>query len=303
MKEFFEEQQSRLLTLVNTPVVGKLVRKYLFLPSEHEIVLIKPNHVIERTDENSFRYTGWANNQIQDALISRFGFVLSVIHDWDTRIANKYAPVLNVGLDTYSSQPDETSGVDNYMDSGSAGNNNGTSANYIIGESSVVAAAFRGLIKFDFSSIPSNATSSSATFSLWHHAEFASNTRTFRIFRQKRAWSEASSSWNEYDTSTAWQSGGGFGADDCEQTGIASLSQSSTESNGEKQWTNWTTTSLDAMFGSSPSFTNNGFLIKADTENADEHQYRSSSHSTAAERPKMVIEYTTPGGQPIQFFT
>jgi len=45
------------------------------------------------------------------------------------------------------------------------------------------------------------------------------------------------------------------------------------------------------------TFTNNGFLIVADTELDDRFNYRTSDASAAAKRPKLVIQYTLPQGK------
>jgi hypothetical protein len=192
---------------------------------------------------------------------------------------------------TYSSQPDST-GNDTYIYTSIATSTAGANdATLYCGERAPGTETQRILINLDFSSIPPGATPSSGAFSLWQSAEAASNTRLFEMFRQKRAWVEAQASWNNYATATAWATAGGFGANDCEQTAHASLSLSSTEANGEKQWTNFGLDALKDMWDG--DWTNNGWLIKAQTETDDEHRFRSSDYATAGERPKMVIEYTT----------
>ncbi len=40
-------------------------------------------------------------------------------------------------------------------------------------------------------------------------------------------------------------------------------------------------------------FTNNGFILKVDTESSDRYQFIGSG-GTAAKRPKLVIDYTAP---------
>ena len=91
----------------------------------------------------------------------------------------------------------------------------------------------RILIKPDLSSLPSTAIISSAVLSLWLETNGGATTRTLRVFRCKRAWTEGTgdntipddgATWNKYDGTNAWETGGGFGANDCEQTDIGSLS-------------------------------------------------------------------------------
>lgn len=193
---------------------------------------------------------------------------------------------------TYSSQPDATAGLDTWINDLAATDQWGTQGNVDIGEQNSVARINRTLIKFDFSSIPAGAVSSSVTLSLWLFSNIAANARNLRFYRQKRGWVETEATWNIWKTGNSWSAAGGFHINDCEQTGIASLSQAAAESAGEKQWTNWTTTSIDAMFPGG-GWPNNGLMGKADTEVDDMHRYRSSNYGTPAERPKMVIVYTT----------
>ena len=74
----------------------------------------------------------------------------------------------------------------------------------------------RSLIKFDLSSIPSNATITSATLSLWTDADFSDNDRTIRVYRLKVPFNESQATWNEASTGTSWQSPSASGTNDRE---------------------------------------------------------------------------------------
>jgi len=292
-QKFFERRQSTLLRLVNSPVLGRDMRQALWLPNDRApITKITPNAVHEWLGGTKFRATLYSNPQYAEAMHRSFGWIWKTAHAWDALIANSLRPQWNLGFDTYTSQPDETTGIDTYIESVNTTANYGANALFQAGEYNVGTQIFRGLIKFDFSSIPFGALSSSATLSLWLYFDGADNTRIHRFYRQLRDWVELQATWNIWKTSNNWATAGGFGATDCEQTDVASLSINSAEAAGEKQWTNWTLASLNAMFGASPSFTNNGFLLKADTEANDLWAYRSSGYATAGERPKMVIVYS-----------
>ena len=191
----------------------------------------------------------------------------------------------------YTSQPDGANGIDTFMQSEFPTNNNGTSTNFYVGKSTT--NIHRGLIKFDLSSIQPNAEVISASLFLTQTSEGAVNNRTMRVFRQKRAWTEAGATWNKYDGTNNWGTAGGFNLSDCEQTDIGSISLSSTEANGEKEIV-LTATAIQEMV--SGDFANNGFLVKNDTENEDYHVFASSDNATAGYRPKLVIEYIL-GGQ------
>jgi hypothetical protein len=196
-------------------------------------------------------------------------------------------------MTTYTSQPDETNGVDTFIDSAFPTTNFVTAADVRAGEDNTSGAEVcRILIKFDLSSIPADAIVSSAVLSLWQSSERSGNTRTFRVFRQKRDWVESQATWNIYKTSNNWQTAGGFGADDCEQTDIGSLSMTGTEGAGEKQF-NLTASAIQEMI--SGAFVNNGFLIKTDTESDDMQLFRSATDGTSSLRPKLTVTYEVGG--------
>jgi hypothetical protein len=197
-----------------------------------------------------------------------------------------YAPL---HATTYSSQPDGTTGLDTLMQSDNPTTNYGTSTTLNVGEHNAATSKNRTLIFFDLSSIPANATINSATLSLWQVSESSSNARTLRVYRDLRSWSESQATWNIFSTGNNWGTAGGFNASDAEQTDIGSCAFTATEANGEKQWT-LTASAIQEMV--SGAFANNGFVIKADTETDDLFRFRSSDDSTAAERPKLVIDYS-----------
>jgi hypothetical protein len=194
---------------------------------------------------------------------------------------------------TFIAQPNATSGVDAWIASNAATSNYGTHSAFHVGEDSGSISIRRGLVKFDLSGIPSNAVLTSAILSLWKADGASSNTRTYRVYRTKRVWTEAGVTYNKYDGSNDWQTAGGFGANDCEQTDIGSLSLTASAAAGEKQFT-LTVASIQTMI-TGGAWTNNGFLVKVDTESADLTIFYSSDHSVETQRPKLTIEYDLPG--------
>jgi hypothetical protein len=189
---------------------------------------------------------------------------------------------------TVSLQPDETAGKDTYIVLESPTVNSDSDTNVFIGEQNAATATIRTLIQFDLSTLPDAAIISSATFSLYCIQDTSANARSFRVFRQKRAWVETEATWNIYSSGNNWSTAGGFHADDCEQTDIGSRSMTSTETlNQFKDWALTPTTKSGLDLG-------NGWLLKADTELNDRYGFRSSRTATAAERPKFVVVYTLP---------
>lgn len=193
----------------------------------------------------------------------------------------------------YSKQPDETDGIDNFIQSNIATTNSGTSAELRIGESNAATSVRRTLIKFVLSGIPSsNVSLLNAQLSLWVNADLSSNARDFKIYRSLRAWLELESTWNVYTTGNNWTSAGADsdGNDTDLSTVWATTNFTATESAGtEKVFTLSLTELLKFIDG---TYTNNGWLIKADTETNDAYTLESSSSATATLRPKLVIQYS-----------
>lgn len=209
-------------------------------------------------------------------------------------LAGMSKPLLDPTLEL---QPDATAGIDTLIHGLAPTNNFGVFTSLIVGHTGGVSAKIRTLIKFDLSSLPGNAVISSATFSMYALVDASDNARTFRVFRQRRAWLEGTRSniddnpatgatWVRYDLTNNWSSQGGFGAADCEQTDIGNRDFTATEAlNVFKDFPLTPTTKTGLDLG-------NGWLVKADVESDDRYDFASSDHATAANRPKLVIVYT-----------
>lgn len=144
---------------------------------------------------------------------------------------------------------------------------------------------FRTLIGFAVASIPGDPVLDLVEFSLYQIANYATNARIVRVFRLKRDWVESEATWNIYSTGNSWATAGGFGSDDCEQTDIGYLSIPATGTQQYYTWTLTPTSKADLDLGY-------GWMVKADTENSDYHDWISSDSASTAQRPKLVIEYT-----------
>lgn len=196
-------------------------------------------------------------------------------------------------------QPDGAAGKDNQIRAnGGVGvaTNYGTNVKVEVGEENASGASWRTLIQFDLASISAGSSILSAVLSLYATDDLSSNARAFRVYRMKQAWTETGSTWLTYDGSNNWSGGAGaFGASDCEQTDIGSRNMTATEATLEfKDWT-LTAAAVQAMIPSG-AWTNNGFLIKADTETDDAYAFASSDNATSANRPKLalVVSSVTP---------
>jgi len=179
---------------------------------------------------------------------------------------------------------------DTYMDDGAATTNFDTSTWVYSGESDAATRIYRGLMKFDFSTIASTAVVSSAILALYMTNEYAGIARDKQIYRGLRAWVYNQVTWNIWSTGNNWSTAGGFGAADCEQTGIGTLNFGTGEAAG---WKSFTLTAAKVQEWISGAFANNGLLIKTDTEDADMHAFESLEHAGGND-PKLTVVYTIP---------
>jgi len=140
------------------------------------------------------------------------------------------------------------------------------------------------------SSIPANATITSATLSLWTAVDYSDNNRTIRVYRLKVPFNEMQATWNEAATGVNWQSAGASGANDRESIEIGSVQVLADEAIGIEKQISLSPAKIQEFV--SGSFTNNGFILVADTELNDRFNYKSSEASVASYHPKLVVQYT-----------
>jgi hypothetical protein len=146
------------------------------------------------------------------------------------------------------------------------------------------------------SSIPTNATITSATLSLWTSADLSSNNRAIRIYRLKVPFNETQVTWNRSATGTNWQIAGASGTNDRESTDIGSITILDNEAlNLEKQIALNPVKIQEMVNG---TFVNRGFILLADTEQDDRFNYKTSDSTTSTQRPKLVIQYLLSSATP-----
>jgi N-acetylneuraminic acid mutarotase len=180
-------------------------------------------------------------------------------------------------------QPAEADAYDTFITDFQQTTNYGT--NGVVRTGGASNLIWRSLIKFDLSSIPAGAEITSATLSLYAVTDNSDNARTYRVFRIKRAWVETQATWQIYSTGNSWQTIGGFGALDCEQTDIGSRDFTAAETVNQFKNFPLTPTTKEALD------LGNGWMIKVDTELADHYQFKSSSDGEPTLRPKLSITY------------
>lgn len=194
-------------------------------------------------------------------------------------------------------QPDAADGVDTFLVESLSATNFALDSRFQFGSRIVTNDISRALIKFDLSSIPVVSNVSSATLTLWLQQDGvyrASNNRVLYVYRQKRQWVENEATWNIYSTGNSWQSPGGFGVDDAEQTDIGSASlQTSDIMGSQHDFVLLQSAVVDWING---DFANNGLIAKSAIEDEDLYIFSSSDYTTASQRPKLTIVYTVGGG-------
>lgn len=187
---------------------------------------------------------------------------------------------------------DQGNSIDSYIQNTAPTTNYGTSILLLTGEASNIN---RFLIKWDLSSIPSNAIVSSAVLSIYVNSDYSNNARTLSAYRVLRVWTEAGVTWNKYDGSNDWGTAGCSNTtSDREATDIGNASVGANPVVGSEIAITLTASKVQEWI--SGSLTNNGLLLKVDTENADSMWYHSHEGTTANLRPKLVITYTLGGG-------
>jgi len=199
------------------------------------------------------------------------------------------------GTVTYTTQPTETDGIDNYMSDDALGGiitNYGTATTMYIGNSSGITV--RGLLKFDLTkgtnSPPTNASVISATMYLTPVVDMSTSARTLNVYRCLRDWGELTSTWLTWNGTNNWSAyGANNTTNDRESTPLGSVAVSESLTLNTPVAITLNAAKVQEWINGATS--NYGMVIRTDAEGADVYQWASSSHATAAYRPKLVIIY------------
>ena len=154
--------------------------------------------------------------------------------------------------------------------------------NLIVGEyNSATDRYLRSIITFVLSSIPSVATITLATLSLYYYSKDAgaSWSNTLNALRITATWNENTVTWNN-------------------QPSVGSTMGSTTCTNSTSY--GWVSISLNAAIMTAivnGTYTNYGFRIYDSSSGANNAmKFYSSEYSTTTVRPKLYLEYTLPSG-------
>lgn len=201
-------------------------------------------------------------------------------------------------MGTWIYQPNETDGIDTFIDANSATSNFATNIYLYAGYG---GRALTSLLKLDFTKgtnpPPSGAEFSSVVLTLYHLTSYATVTSTLYVYRCLRNWVENQATWNIYSTGNNWGTAGARNSTtDYYATKLGSISQAAAESTGAKNIT------LDAaeitkMFNG--TYNNYGFVMFLPDVAETLHRYSSSSDATSSNRPKVTAEWYVPGGNSV----
>lgn len=203
-------------------------------------------------------------------------------------------------------QPDATAGVDSYLALGTPTFNFGVGGNFGAGAVTVNEPR-RGLLKFDISSLPAGATLNSAILTLFCESESATTDRTVGAHRGLTQWFEGAkngaapdasqdgSTWNlrNANGALAWGAAGGQSGTDYAATAtdskIITVPSTAFDYN----------VLADVQAWYAATATNYGWwlICTAETVANSLKRFTSSDGATAANWPKLVIDYTEAGGQ------
>ena len=181
---------------------------------------------------------------------------------------------------TVTIQPNETNGIDTTIDTRVRTRNYGSDGYIYFGRTDY-GHTYRALLKFDVSSIPSNAIVIDASLSLYLYGSLDNVTNTFAAYNITQNWDELSVTWDtqpNYDPAT--------------ESGVQTYDRII-------GWRTFTITNIVAAWvnGTKPNY---GVMLKATNEGAfGAFGYVASENTSSPQnRPKLTITYNLPPTAP-----
>jgi hypothetical protein len=172
---------------------------------------------------------------------------------------------------------------DSYVNTNSANTNYGANASMVVDISGGGLGSQHALMQFDVSSMPANATISSATLTV--NATANGGATNLNLYRLNEAWTENQVTWNERVTGTNWGTLAGSitgGVQASLNTGLTGLHS-------------WTVTTLVQSWYATPA-NDHGLMIAGPDTGGTTVTYESNEGTTA---PQLVINYTVPQAAPV----
>ena len=188
---------------------------------------------------------------------------------------------------------DVTSYFDTYVQADAATTNYGSNE-WLSCRANGASNGRNALLKFNLSSIPSDAICTSATLTLNYWVTGVSSTHSFyEILSQNSGWTETGATWNTKDGTNAW-AGGNTG---CWSSGV-DRSATAIASRNIPEVTQYQSNPYD--FDLTPSLveewfgTTNYGIVGCNDNDWFNTQFGSSDNSTTIYRPKLVVQYILP---------
>jgi RHS repeat-associated protein len=144
----------------------------------------------------------------------------------------------------------------------------------------------RVLTKFDFSSL-NGKTIDSAVLRIYIDDDRSNNGRTAHVHRVKKTWIGNQVTWNKASSGANWQTAGAMGINDIDYNAAGSRYFSSNESLGQYKDFTLDVNQIQEMIDG--TFTNNGFLIKMETESDD--AYRGPNPISPTNGHQLLLTY------------
>ncbi|HEY52977.1 MAG TPA: DNRLRE domain-containing protein [Caldilineae bacterium] len=145
------------------------------------------------------------------------------------------------------------------------------------------------LIRFDLSTLPSEAHIVEAQLSLWSFNRSNDNPATVGVYLLNRTWHEEQATWLHATATQAWSIPGANAAPDDRNA----TSYVTTEVSETKRWYDWDVTAMVQNWVRNPE-DDNGVILKAFAIPKVQYDFASSEYNTPAARPKLTIRYWTP---------
>lgn len=181
--------------------------------------------------------------------------------------------------------------------------NYGSNALIAVGDSSAAAStAYRMLMQFDTSSVPSSATVISASLRLYEYAAYdraSLGSWDVELYRLLRSWVGSEATWNKRTTTDAWSSAGADETGkDVDSTVLDTITLDGVAEAGFVEWTGLGLLDLVQKWVSG-DWENNGIAFAALTAESQgttpmaSNLFRSANYTIPEHLPRLVIVYET----------
>jgi hypothetical protein len=144
-----------------------------------------------------------------------------------------------------------------------------------------------GLFRWDVSAIPTGSTVTSVSIEL---TVTSSSKETYEVYALERAWNELAATWQRYANGSNWSGAGATGGADADSSVLAAVSPTA-KGTYRINLNDAGKAAVQAWINDAGQ--NYGIIIK-DYNNSKAFEIATSETKTASQRPKLIINFTTP---------